>query len=343
MSPPSYSAASPTPLISDADVVIMYNSEGEEFEHRRQAELSAVVVGSPGGPRRAKFHPAVPQLVAGDAEGVPPLQQIPQAGVTAEEFARALVWAQGSLTLEWCQNEAPCVLCARQGEACIFDAPSVGLRRDTSICLPCHANHEKCSILLEWRAACVAVEQGWDEDWVWSQLGEVQRTRTSGEASSGQVGPPQGGRREGASSAADHGKWRASPPSGVGPSKRPRGHSLGTGIKFSGAPAFDHGGLPLQAGGGANSGVGSMGGGALMGEGGSRCGAGREGDVGAGVEHLSAGGAGASVRGMGLAGASNAAGGAAHRGGGGAGNGTGGWSATSGVGGSKVEGGLAGQ
>ncbi|KAG5729772.1 hypothetical protein E4T56_gene928 [Termitomyces sp. T112] len=198
--------------------------------------------------------------------------------------------------LEWCQNKAPCVLCVQQGKACIFDAPSVGLQHDTSICLPCCVSHEKCSILLEWQVVCIAAEQGWDKGWVQSQLGKAWRTRMSGEVSSGrsvgQVGPPWGGRREGASSAADCGKWRASPPLGVGPSKRPWGHGRGTGIKFSGAPAFDHRGLPLQAGGGANSGIDSTGGGASMSEGGSRHGAGREGGIGAGMEHLSAGGAG---------------------------------------------------
>ncbi|KAG5720965.1 hypothetical protein E4T56_gene431 [Termitomyces sp. T112] len=88
-------------------------------------------------------------------------------------------------------------------------------------------------------------------------------------------------------------------------------HTLGTGIKFSGAPAFDHGGLPSQAGGGSNSGVDGMGGGASSCEGGSRHSAGREGGVGAGMEHLRVSGNGASTRGMGLAGASDAAGGAA--------------------------------
>ncbi|KAG5337075.1 hypothetical protein C0989_010900 [Termitomyces sp. Mn162] len=64
------------------------------------------------------------------------------------------------------------------------------------------------------------------------------------------------------------------------------------GIKFSGAPAFNHRGLPSQAGGGANGGVDSTGGGALMGEVGLRRGAGGEGGVGAGMEHLGASGAG---------------------------------------------------
>ncbi|KAG5334138.1 hypothetical protein C0989_004355 [Termitomyces sp. Mn162] len=115
------------------------------------------------------------------------------------------------------------------------------------------------------------------------------------------------------------------------------------GIKFSGAPAFNHGGLPLQAGGGANGGIDGVGGRALTGKRGLRCGMGREGGVGAGMEHLSVGGAGASAGGTGLVGASNAAGGATHRGGGGVGNSAGGWSATGRVGGNKAEGGLASQ
>ncbi|KAG5348918.1 hypothetical protein C0989_007160, partial [Termitomyces sp. Mn162] len=169
-----------------------------------------------------------PQLAAEDAEGVPPLQQIPQAEVMVEEFARALAWARGPPTLEWCQNKAPCVFCAWQGEACIFDVPSMGLQHDTSICLLCCASHEKCSILLEWQAACIAAEQGWDKNWVRSQLGEVWKTWVLGEESTGrsveQVGPPWGGQREGASSVADRGKRRASPPLEVGPSMRPWGH-----------------------------------------------------------------------------------------------------------------------
>ncbi|KAG5333797.1 hypothetical protein C0989_004791 [Termitomyces sp. Mn162] len=118
---------------------------------------------------------------------------------------------------------------------------------------------------------------------------------------------------------------------------------LGTGIKFSGAPTFDHRGLPSQAGGGANGGIDVTGGGASTGEGGFRCGMGGEGGIGAGVEHLSVSGTRASAGDMGLAGASNAVGGVAYGGGGGVGNGTRGWFAAGGVGGSKAEGGLAGQ
>ncbi|KAG5348516.1 hypothetical protein C0989_010211, partial [Termitomyces sp. Mn162] len=98
-------------------------------------------------------------------------------------------------------------------------------------------NHEKCSISLEWRVVCVAAEQGWDEDWVRSQLGKVWRTQTSGEVSSGrsvgQVGPPQGGQKEEVSSAADCGKQRASLLSGVGPSRRLRGYK-----PMAGFPGF---------------------------------------------------------------------------------------------------------
>ncbi|KNZ80796.1 hypothetical protein J132_04301 [Termitomyces sp. J132] len=79
--------------------------------------------------------------------------------------------------------------------------------------------------------------------------------------------------------------------SGVSHSLFYPGRGLGTGIKFSRAPAFNHGGLPSQVGGGANGSVDGMEGGASVGEGGSRCGAGGEGGVGAGVEHLGAGGA----------------------------------------------------
>ncbi|KAG5735338.1 hypothetical protein E4T56_gene11051 [Termitomyces sp. T112] len=63
------------------------------------------------------------------------------------------------------------------------------------------------------------------------------------------------------------------------------------------AYSFDHGGLPSQAGGGFDDVIGSTGG--------------ERGD-GVGKEHISARGNGASVRGAGLAGASDADGGAAH-------------------------------
>ncbi|KAG5732306.1 hypothetical protein E4T56_gene11433 [Termitomyces sp. T112] len=296
MSSPSYSATPPTLLISDADVVIVYDSEREEFE----CQCRAGAIYQSHEQHRLVFlgwltefcrvvHGGVPQLVVGDAEGVPPLQQIPQAEVTVEEFARALAWAQGSPTLEWCQNKAPCVLCAWWGKACVFNVPSMGLQCDTSVCLPCCASHKKCLILLEWQAACVAVEQGWDEDWVQSQLGKVRKTWMLGEGSvgqsAGQVEPPWGGWREGAPSAADWAQANGRP-SGVSCLLFYPRRGLGMGIKFSGAPAFDHRGLSSQAGGGANSSIDGMGRGALTGEGGSGHSTGREGGIGAGMEHL---------------------------------------------------------
>ncbi|KAG5333803.1 hypothetical protein C0989_004765 [Termitomyces sp. Mn162] len=115
------------------------------------------------------------------------------------------------------------------------------------------------------------------------------------------------------------------------------------GFKFSRACAFDHRGLPLQAGGGSNGGIDSTGGGAPMGKGGLRRGAGGEGGIQAGAEHLGVGGNGASVGGAGFTGASDAARGVACRGGGGAGDGTREWFTAGRVGGSEAEGGLVGQ
>ncbi|KAG5333088.1 hypothetical protein C0989_006342 [Termitomyces sp. Mn162] len=184
------------------------------------------------------------------------------------------------------------------------------------------------------------MEQGWDEDWVRSQLGEVQKTRVLGEESAGQsvgqVGPSRGGRREGAFLVADHGKWRASPLLGVGPSKWPRRHK-----PMAGPPGF-HVYSPTP-GGGFNSSVDGIGEGASPGKGGLRHGTGGEGGVGVGMEHLGASGDRASTKGMGLAGVSDAVGGMACSGGGGAGNGARGWFTGGGAGGSAAEGGLAGQ
>ncbi|KAG5721598.1 hypothetical protein E4T56_gene12895 [Termitomyces sp. T112] len=120
-------------------------------------------------------------------------------------------------------------------------------------------------------------------------------------------------------------------------------HALGIGIKFSRALAFDHGGLSLQAGGGSNSSVDGMGGGALPGKGGLRRSMGGEGGIGAGAEHLGASGDRVSTRGMGLAEVSDAVEGVAHSGGRGSGNGAREWFTGGRAGGSMAEGGLAGQ
>ncbi|KAG5729117.1 hypothetical protein E4T56_gene3188 [Termitomyces sp. T112] len=270
MSPPSHSATFPTLLISDVDMVIVYDSEGEEFEHWRQAELSVVVVGSPGGPRRAKFCPAVPQLVAGDVEGVPPLQQIPQAEVTAEEFARALAQAWGPLTLEWCQNKAPCVLCAWQGKACIFDAPSpqevldlVGVA--SGMCcrgagvgqgLGAESAGQGVEDLDVGGDECGAVCGAGGASVGWAEGGGILSSRPWKVESFPAI--RGGAQQEAMRVQADGGSSR------VSCSLSYPGRGLGTGIKFSRAPAFNHRGLPLQVGGGANGSADSVGGGASM-------------------------------------------------------------------------------
>ncbi|KNZ77516.1 hypothetical protein J132_05264 [Termitomyces sp. J132] len=103
------------------------------------------------------------------------------------------------------------------------------------------------------------------------------------------------------------------------------GRSLGTVVESPHADSFNHGGLSLQAGGGFDDVIGSMGG------------------DGVGEEHFSACGNGASIRGAGLAGVSDADGGAAHGGSGGAGMSSGGGCIVGGAGGGEAEGGLVGQ
>ncbi|KAG5731235.1 hypothetical protein E4T56_gene14500 [Termitomyces sp. T112] len=138
---------------------------------------------------------------------VPEGSRVVQAEVTLEQFAEAVGWARGPPTFEWCQAAAPCE----------FEAPTSG-----------------CSISLGWRAACVTAEQGWDQDWVAAQLEEGRKGRVLGRGSRAgegewvsapvmKVGPPWGGRREGAPSMQEKGKWRASPSPEAGPSKRARG------------------------------------------------------------------------------------------------------------------------
>ncbi|KAG5725244.1 hypothetical protein E4T56_gene12710 [Termitomyces sp. T112] len=126
---------------------------------------------------------------------------------------------------------APCMSCTQRSGLCEFEEPVLGVWRDTSVCLLCHSQHEKCSVTLNWHAACIAAEQGWDCEWVAVQLEEGWRGRVEGRGSRveggvgvGQppmkVGPPQGGRREGAPTTRDKDKWRASPSLEVGPSKQ---------------------------------------------------------------------------------------------------------------------------
>ncbi|KAG5735369.1 hypothetical protein E4T56_gene12817 [Termitomyces sp. T112] len=228
MSSPSYSATTPTPLISDADVVIVYDSEGEEFERWCQA------------------------------------------GVIYWSREQHQLVSSGWLT-EFCRG-------VRGGGG------GGGCRRGPTIAANPSGRGDSGEV-------CKGIGVG--------------------------LGPPNAGMvpKRG--------------PSPIETFKRYIPHigmmrALGTGVKFSGAPTFDHRGLFLQAGGGSNGGVDGMGGGALLGKGGLKCSAGGEGGIGAGTEHLGASGNGASTRGMGLVGASDAVGGAAHGGGRGAGNGTGG-------------------
>ncbi|KAG5338044.1 hypothetical protein C0989_008326 [Termitomyces sp. Mn162] len=51
---------------------------------------------------------------------VPEVLQVAQADMTPERFAEAVGWVQGPPTLEWCQMEALCTLCACYGEHCKF-------------------------------------------------------------------------------------------------------------------------------------------------------------------------------------------------------------------------------
>ncbi|KAG5328286.1 hypothetical protein C0989_010608, partial [Termitomyces sp. Mn162] len=130
-----------------------------------------------------------------------------------------------------------CASCTQRGEQCEFEEPASGVRRDTSVCLPCRLRHEKCSVTLSWQAVCVAAEQGWDQGWVAAQLEEGQKGRVSGRGSGAgegervsapimKVGPPRGGRKEGAPSRQEKGKRRASPSPEAGPSKRARGEQV---------------------------------------------------------------------------------------------------------------------
>ncbi|KAG5724415.1 hypothetical protein E4T56_gene15995 [Termitomyces sp. T112] len=153
--------------------------------------------------------------------------RVVQAEVTPEQFAKVVGRARGPPTFKWCQAAAPCE----------FEVPASGVQRDTSVCLPCRSQHEKCSVTLSWHATCVVAEQGWDRDWVAAQLEEGQKGRVSGRGSRAgegewvsapamKVGPLRGGRREGAPSTQEKGKRRASPSPEAGPSKRVWGEQV---------------------------------------------------------------------------------------------------------------------
>ncbi|KAG5348777.1 hypothetical protein C0989_008280, partial [Termitomyces sp. Mn162] len=175
------------------------------------------------------------------------------------------------------------------------------------------------------------------------------------------AGLSQGGREKGASSAVIHGKRQASPPSGAGPSKKPCEHESSAGppesFLFSPTP-----GVPSERLSSPPAPIPSITEVFLCKqvEALTTSLAVREGKLQQAredcdvaqtekdameweKEHFGARGDGVSVRGVGLAGASDADGGAAHGGGTGAGTSSGGGCAVGGAGGGEVEGGLVGQ
>ncbi|KAG5727428.1 hypothetical protein E4T56_gene11888 [Termitomyces sp. T112] len=251
MSSSAYSPTASRSLSPPSQLSSSKDSEGRQDCRRVEAmyrsQLSAAVAGPSGPPSGADvMQPPVgmaPSMCSksgicpGVVRLVPEGSRVVQAEVTPEQFAEAVGWARGPTTLEWCQAAARCASCTRRGEQCEFEEPALGVRQDTSVCLPCHSRHEKCSITLSWRAICIVVEQGWDRGWVTAQLEEGWKGRVSGRGSGAgegervsapvmKVGPPQGGQREGAPSMQEKGKWRASPSPEVGPSKRVRGEQV---------------------------------------------------------------------------------------------------------------------
>ncbi|KAG5724188.1 hypothetical protein E4T56_gene15291, partial [Termitomyces sp. T112] len=237
----SSSAYSPTASRSPSPPSQPSSSEDSEGrrDHRRveamyRSQLSAAVAGPSGPPSGADATqpPAgvvtstrsKPGICPGVVRLVPEGLRVVQAEVTPEQFAEAVGRARGPPTLEW-------------WEQCEFEEPASGVRRDTSVCLPCRLRHKKCSVTLSWRAVCVAAEQGWDQGWVAAQLEEGWKGRVSGRGSGAgegervsasvmKVGPPRGGRKEGAPSRQEKGKRRASPSPEAGPSKRARGEQV---------------------------------------------------------------------------------------------------------------------
>ncbi|KAG5735419.1 hypothetical protein E4T56_gene12786 [Termitomyces sp. T112] len=160
---------------------------------------------------KSGIHPGVVQLVP---EGL----RVVQAEVMPEQFAEAVGQARGPPTLEWCQAAAPCASCTQQGEQCEFEETASGVRRDTSVCLPCRSQHEKCSITL------TQLEEGRKGRVLGRGSGAGEGEQVSAPAM--KVGLPWGGRREGAPSTQEKGKQRVSPSPEVGPSKRAQGEQV---------------------------------------------------------------------------------------------------------------------
>ncbi|KAG5735332.1 hypothetical protein E4T56_gene11038 [Termitomyces sp. T112] len=142
---------------------------------------------------------------------VPEGLRVVQVEVMPEQFAEAVGRARGPPTLKWCQAAARVRLVPNEGS-------SVSLRN-------LHQGYGGTP------------EQGWDQGWVAVQLEEGWKGRVSGRGSGAgegeqvsvpvmKVGPPRGGRREGAPSMQEKGKQRASPSPEAGPSKWARGKQV---------------------------------------------------------------------------------------------------------------------
>ncbi|KAG5731804.1 hypothetical protein E4T56_gene1523 [Termitomyces sp. T112] len=154
-------------------------------------------------------------MVPGVVRPIPTGSRVAQVDMTPEYFAEATGQARGPPMLEWCQAVAPCASCTWWGEQCKFEEPMPGVWWDTSVCLPCHLWHEKCSVTLSWHAACITAEQGWDHEWVAMQLEEGWRGRVSGRSSG-----VEGGAGAGWPPMKIEPPWGRPPSPEVGPSKQ---------------------------------------------------------------------------------------------------------------------------
>ncbi|KAG5719205.1 hypothetical protein E4T56_gene11780 [Termitomyces sp. T112] len=226
MSSSAYSPIASRSLSPPSQPSSSKDSEGRRDHCRVEAmyrsQLSVAMVG-PSGPPSGMDATQPPVGMApsmcsqsglrpGVVRLVPEGSRVVQAEVTPEQFAEAVGQARGPPILEWCQAAAPCASCTQQGEQCEFEEPALG-------------------------AICIVAEQGWDRGWVAAQLEEGRKGRVSGRVSGAgegewvsmpamKVGPPWGGRREGAPSMQEKGKQRASPSLKAGPSKRARGKQV---------------------------------------------------------------------------------------------------------------------
>lgn len=170
--------------------------------------------------------PPHPQLVAprfhcsgmamGTISEVSDNQRILWVDVTQAYFEQALERPWGLLSHGWCISNGPvscflplgslitlafqCLHCARQMVLCLFEALGLSSCQDTSVCEVCHLNHERCSVLMLWRAQCMSQEQGWplggitwrmgvkEQEWVVELEGGPEAVSAEGSG-----GEPEGG------------------------------------------------------------------------------------------------------------------------------------------------------